>query len=72
MFPLDTSAVANITMTVDEDTISIKLLLEGTFSNFNAVKEIKVPADVIKKAISMEEYMKQLELEFEKAEALKK
>lgn len=72
LFPLDTSAVANITMTVDEDTISIKLLLEGTFSNFNAVKEIKVPADVIKKAISMEEYMKQLELEFEKAEALKK
>ena len=72
MFPLDTSAVANITMTVDEDTISIKLLLEGTFSNFNAVKEIKVPADVIKKAISMEEYMKQLELEFEKAEALNK
>lgn len=72
LFPLDTSAVANITMTVDEDTISIKLLLEGTFSNFNAVKEIKVPADVIKKAISMEEYMKQLELEFEKAEVLKK
>lgn len=72
LFPLDTSAVANITMTVDEDTISIKLLLEGTFSNFNAVKEIKVPADVIKKAISMEEYMKQLELEFEKAEALNK
>jgi len=72
LFPLDTSAVATITMTVDEDTISIKLLLAGTFSDFNAVKEIKVPADVIKKAISMEEYMKQLELEFEKAEALKK
>jgi len=72
LFPLDTSAIATITMTVDGDTISIKLLLAGTFSDFNAVKEIKVPADIIKKAISMEEYMKQLELEFEKAEALKK
>ena len=59
-------------MGVDEDLISIKQLITGTFSDYNAVKEIKIPADVIKNAISMEEYIKQLELEFEKAEALKK
>ena len=61
-----------MTMGVDEDLISIKQLITGTFSDYNAVKEIKIPADVIKNAISMEEYIKQLELEFEKAEAVKK
>ena len=48
-----------------EDTISMKMLLNGTFSNFNAVKEIKVPEEVIKNAISMEEYFKQLEAQYE-------
>lgn len=69
LFPTNTSAIAHITMKMDEDTISIKLLLSGTFSNFNTVKEIKVPAEVINKAISMDEFMKRLELELEKTVA---
>ena len=72
LFPINTSGTTHMTMGVDEDTISIKQLITGTFSDYNAVKEIKIPADVIKNAISMEEYIKQLELEFEKLEALKK
>ncbi|MBO0588580.1 DUF6612 family protein [Sporosarcina sp. E16_8] len=72
LFPIATSGTTHMTMGVDEDLISIKQLITGTFSDYNAVKEIKIPADVIKNAISMEEYIKQLELEFEKAEALKK
>jgi len=67
LFPVDLSATAHITMTMDEDTITIKLLMTGSFSNFNAVKEIKVPADVIKNAITMDEFMKALEAELEKA-----
>ena len=67
MFPVDLSATAYITMTMDEETITIKLLMAGSFSNFNAVKEIKVPAEVIKNAITMDEFMKALEAELEKA-----
>ena len=67
LFPVDISAIANITMTMDEDTITISLVLAGTFSDFNAVKEIKVPAEVVKNAISMDEFMKILEAELEKA-----
>ena len=44
----------------------MKMIINGTFSNFNTVKEIKVPEEVIKNAISMEEYFKQLEAQFEK------
>lgn len=65
LFPLDLSGTAHVTATMGEDTISVKLLLNGTFSNFNAVKEIKVPEEVIKNAISMEEYFKQLEAQYE-------
>ena len=65
LFPLDLSGNAHITMAMGEDTFSMKMIINGTFSNFNAVKEIKVPAEVIKNAISMEEYIKQLEAEFE-------
>lgn len=66
LYPLDLSGNAHITMAMGEDTLSMKMVISGTFSNFNAVKEIKVPAEVIKNAISMEEYFQQLEAEFEK------
>lgn len=72
LFPIKTSGTTHMTMGVDEDLITIKQLITGTFSDYNAVKEIKIPADVIKNAMSMEEYLKQVELEFKKAEALKK
>ena len=36
----------------------MKMIINGTFSNFNTVKEIKVPDEVIKNAISMEEYFR--------------
>ncbi|KAA0966899.1 hypothetical protein FQ087_11990 [Sporosarcina sp. ANT_H38] len=72
LFPIKTSGTTHMTMGIDEDLISIKQLITATFSDYNTVKEIKIPADVIKNAISMEEYIKQVELEFEKAEALKK
>ena len=52
-------------MAMGEDTVSMKIIINGTFSNFNTVKEIKVPEEVIKNAISMEEYFEQLEAQFE-------
>ena len=42
--------------------LSMKMIINGTFSNFNAVKEIKVPDEVIKNAISMEEFLNNLKL----------
>ena len=72
LFPIETSGTTLMTLGVDEEMVSIKQLISGTYSNYNAVKEIKIPADVIKNAITMEAYMKELEVEFEKAEALMK
>lgn len=72
LFPIDTSGTTHMTMGVGEDTVSTKQTITGTFSNHNEVEEIKIPADVIKNTISMEEYIKELELGFEKEEALLK
>ncbi|MBE1556643.1 DUF6612 family protein [Sporosarcina limicola] len=74
LFPLSTTGNINLTMGMDDETISIKQTIDGTFSNHNAVKEIKVPAEALTKAISMEEYMKALEAAAEKtvADAKKK
>lgn len=68
LLPLDFAGNAHITMAMGEDTLSMKMILFGTFSNFNAITEIKVPEEVIQNAISMEEYFEQLEAEFEYAE----
>lgn len=65
LFPLDLSGNAHITMAMGEDSFSMKMIISGTFSNFNAVEEIKVPEEVIQNAITMEEYFEQLEAEFE-------
>ena len=65
LFPVDLSGNAHITMAMGEDTLTMKMIINGTFSNFNAVKEIKVPDEVIQNAISMEEYFEQLEAQFE-------
>ncbi|MCG7336526.1 copper amine oxidase N-terminal domain-containing protein [Sporosarcina sp. ACRSM] len=65
LFPLDLSGNAHITMAMGEDSFSMKMILSGAFSNFNAVEEIKVPEEVIQNAITMEEYFEQLEAEFE-------
>lgn len=64
-FPREVSAIAHITMTMGEDTLSFKLSLAGGFSNYNTIKEIKVPAEVINNAISMDEFMEILEAEFQ-------
>ena len=65
LFPVDLSGNAHITMAMGEDTLTMKMIINGTSSNFNAVKEIKVPDEVIQNAISMEEYFEQLEAQFE-------
>ena len=57
LFPVDLSGNAHITMAMGEDTVTMKMIINGTFSNFNTVKE--------KNAISMEEYFEQLEAQFE-------
>ncbi|WP_194841044.1 DUF6612 family protein [Sporosarcina cascadiensis] len=62
LFPLDLSAVTKMSMSMEDEKISIFQKMNGTFSNFNQIKEIKVPEEVIKNAISMEEYMEELGL----------
>lgn len=61
LFPLDMTSVTKMTMGIDEETMSIDQKMTGTYSNFNKIKEIKVPADVIKNAITMDEYLELLE-----------
>lgn len=65
LFPIDTAGTTHMTMGMDEETITIKQDIKGTYSNHNAVKDITIPANVIKNAISMEEYYKQLGIEFD-------
>ncbi|MGG0670448.1 DUF6612 family protein [Sporosarcina koreensis] len=54
LFPQSTSGTTSIKMSMDGETISIKQLIEGTFSKFNDVKPIKVPAEVLEKAVEMD------------------
>lgn len=65
LFPLDMTGTTYMTMGMDDETMTIKQIISGTFSNFNSVKEIKVPAEVIKNAISMEEYFEKLGIDFD-------
>lgn len=68
LFPLEMSGVTKMTMGIEDETISITQLISGAYSNHNNVEEIKIPADVIKNAITMEEYLKELGLDEEEAE----
>lgn len=65
LFPLDLSAVTKMSMSMEDEKVSILQKMSGTFSNFNQIKEIKVPEEVIKNAITMEEYLKELGVEEE-------
>lgn len=53
-FPQSTSGITIITMSMDGETITIKQLIDGVFSKFNDVKPIKVPAEVIEKAVELD------------------
>ncbi|BAQ10081.1 copper amine oxidase domain protein [Bacillus sp. OxB-1] len=61
LFPLDMSGAIHITMNVDDVDVSLKMDLSGNYTNHNNVKEIKVPAEVIKNAITMEQWFEELE-----------
>lgn len=54
LFPQSTSGTTVITMSMDGETITIKQLINGVFSKFNDVKAIKVPAEVIEKAVELD------------------
>ncbi|WP_252502143.1 DUF6612 family protein [Sporosarcina sp. Marseille-Q4943] len=64
LFPQSTSGTTIIKMSMDGETVTIKQLIDGVFSKFNEVKAIKVPADVIEKAVTWD---LGAELEAEKA-----
>lgn len=64
--PLTTSGVTHLTTGTEDDSVTIKQNITGAYSNFNAVKEITVPADVITNAINIDDYFNSLiELELE-------
>ncbi|QTD41748.1 DUF6612 family protein [Sporosarcina sp. Te-1] len=65
LFPQDTKGTTKISMTIDDVTVKIVQTVTGTMSNFNAVKAIVIPEEVKKNAISLEDYMKELEAELE-------
>lgn len=54
LFPQSVSGTTVITMSMDGETVTITQLIEGIYSQFNAVKTIEVPADVIENAVVME------------------
>ncbi|MFS0689298.1 DUF6612 family protein [Sporosarcina sp. 179-K 8C2 HS] len=64
LFPKSTSGTTVIKMSMDGETVTIKQLINGVFSKFNEVKAIKVPAEVIEKAVTWD---LGAELEAEKA-----
>ncbi|MFS0575637.1 DUF6612 family protein [Sporosarcina sp. 179-K 3D1 HS] len=65
LFPHDMSGTVHMTMSPEGEDVSIKMTMSGKYKNHNNVKEIKVPADVIKNAIPMEQYFEDLSKEFE-------
>lgn len=66
LFPQSTSGTTIITMSMDDETITIKQLIDGVFSKFNDVKPIKVPAEVLEKAVEMD-FAEEIEAVEEKA-----
>ncbi|MBB4825661.1 hypothetical protein HNO89_002897 [Sporosarcina luteola] len=65
LFPHDMKGTTKLSMTVDDVTVKMVQTLSGTISNFNAVKAIVIPEEVKKNAISLEDYLKELEAELE-------
>ncbi|WP_412177859.1 DUF6612 family protein [Sporosarcina sp. YIM B06819] len=58
--PLTTSSITHLTIEMGEDSLSIKQNITGVYSNFNAIKEITVPADIIRNTISIDDYFNSL------------
>ena len=66
LVPLTTSGITHLTIDMGEDSLTIKQNITGAYSDFNAVKEFTVPADVIENVISIDDYFNSLiELELE-------
>lgn len=53
-YPIAVSGKTVMSMTIEGETIKINQNITGTYSNYNQVKEIKVPADVVKGAKSLD------------------
>ncbi|MDQ0177116.1 copper amine oxidase N-terminal domain-containing protein [Bacillus chungangensis] len=53
-YPISVSGKTVMSMTIEGETIKINQNITGTYSNHNQVKEIKVPADVVKGAKSID------------------
>ncbi|MCM3709043.1 DUF6612 family protein [Sporosarcina luteola] len=54
LFPQSTSGTTIIKMSMDGETIKIKQLIDGVYSKFNEVKAIKIPAEIIEKAVELD------------------
>lgn len=54
LFPQSTAGTTIIKMSMDGETVTIKQLIDGVYSKFNEVKAIKVPAEVLEKAVELD------------------
>lgn len=68
LFPHDMSGTIHITMSPEGENVSLQMTMSGKYKNHNNVKEIKVPEEVIKNAITMEQWFELLEKEMQAEE----
>ncbi|ERN52056.1 copper amine oxidase N-terminal domain-containing protein [Alkalihalophilus marmarensis] len=62
-YPLSQTMESNLAVTFEGDTMELEQKVEATYSNFNQIKEIKIPQEVIDSAIPFNEYIGEWELE---------
>jgi len=53
-YPTNIKTVMDMEISAEGETIHLKQNMEGTYSEYNKINEVKVPQDVIDKAVEME------------------
>ncbi|MET3507804.1 copper amine oxidase N-terminal domain-containing protein [Halalkalibacter oceani] len=67
LFPLSEQMESDLTITVEGEEIAIRQKADSTYSNFNSLSEINIPQEVIDSAITFDEYLEQIEMDYEEA-----
>lgn len=53
MYPTSLNTVMDMELTSGEETIKLKQTMKGKYSDYNKIEEVKVPQEVIEKAVEM-------------------
>lgn len=67
-YPISDKITTNITITAEGEEITLKQNAVSSYSKYNEIDEIVIPQEVIDSAITFEEYLEQLDFDYDELE----